>query len=51
MVLNAERWTLRAKEKKKIQAVEMWCYRRLLNILSKDKRTNKSILNELNIEK
>ena len=29
----------------------MWCYRRLLNVSWKDKRTNKSILNELNIER
>ena len=48
---GAEGWTLRAEEKKKIQAAEMWCYRRLLNISWKDKRTNKSILNELNIER
>ena len=48
---GAEGWTLRAEEKKKIQAAEMWCYRRLLNLSWKDKRTNKSILNELNIER
>ena len=48
---GVEGWTLRAEEKKKIQAAEMWCYRRLLNLSWKDKRTNKSILNELNIER
>ena len=42
---------LRAVEKKKVQAAEIWCYRRLLNVSWKDKRTNKSILNELNIER
>ena len=37
---GAEDWTLKAQEKKKIQPAEMWCYRRLLNVSWKGKRTN-----------
>ena len=45
---GAEGWTLKTDDKKKIQAAEMWCYRRLANVSWKDKRTNRSILEELN---
>ena len=47
MTYGAEGWTLRADEKKRIQAAEMWCYRRLLNVTHKDRRTNDSILSDL----
>ena len=48
MTYGAEGWTLRADEKKRIQAAEMWCYRRLLNVTYKDRSTNSSILSDLN---
>ena len=48
---GAEGWTLRADEKNRILAAEMWCYRRLLNVTHKDRRTNVSILEELNTER
>ena len=44
---GSEGWTLRKTDEKKIESSEMWCYRRLLRISWKDKRTNKSILQEL----
>ena len=44
---GAEGWTFKADAKKKIQAAEMWCHRRLLNITYKDRRTNASVLVEL----
>ena len=47
MTYGAEGWTLWADEKKRIQAAEMWCYRRLLNVTHKDRRTNDSILSDL----
>ena len=47
MTYGAEGWTLRADEKKRIQAAEMWCYRRLLNVTYKDRRTNESVLSDL----
>ena len=48
---GAEGWTLKSDETKKIQAAEMWFHRRLLNVTYKDRRTNTSILNELNIKR
>ena len=50
MTYGAEGWTLKAEEKKRIQAAEMFCYRRLLNVSWKDKRRNVDILNELKTE-
>ena len=41
---GAEGWSLKADDIKKIKAAEMWCYRRLLNVTFKDRRTNLSIL-------
>ena len=48
MTYGAEGWTLRSDEKKRIQAAELWCFRRLLNVTYKDRRTNVSILENLN---
>ena len=47
LTYGAEGWTLWADKKKRIQAAEMWCYRRLLNVTHKDRRTNDSILSDL----
>ena len=35
MSYGAEGWTLRSDENKRIQAAELWCYRRLLNVTYK----------------
>ena len=35
----------------RIEALEMWTYRRMLRISWKDKRTNASILQELGVER
>ena len=51
MSYGAEGWTLRSDEKKRILAAEMWTYRRLLNVTHKDRRTNTSILEELNVDR
>ena len=51
MTYGAEGWTLKAEEKKRIQAAEMFCHRRLLNVSWKDKRRNVDILNELKTER
>lgn len=47
---GAETWTLRANERQKIDAFEMWCWRRMLRISWTVHRTNVSILNELKIK-
>ena len=48
MTYGAEGWTIKRKDEQRIDATEMWFYRRMLRISWKDKRTNKSILEELN---
>ena len=44
---GAEGWTLKKYDERRLEAAEMWCYRRMLRISWTEKRTNKSILNEL----
>ena len=48
MMYGSEAWTLRSDEANKIDAAELWFYRRLLRVSWTDKRTNESILSELN---
>ena len=49
LLYGCEAWTLRKTDEAKINAAEMWFYRRLLRISYTEKRTNKSILEELNV--
>lgn len=49
LTYGCESWTLRQAERKKIDATEMYCYRRMLRIPWTERRTNVSIINELNI--
>ena len=44
---GAEVWTLKKDDERRLEAAEMWCYRRLLRISWMEKRTNKGILHEL----
>ena len=44
---GAEIWTLKKDDERRLEAAEMWCYRILLRISWTEKRTNKSILDEL----
>ena len=48
---GAEGWTLKVEEKKRIQASEMFCYKRLLHISWKDRIKNSDILNRLNTKR
>ncbi|CAH2241660.1 jg26960 [Pararge aegeria aegeria] len=45
----SETWTPRESGEKKIDVLEMWCWRRMLRIPWNAFRTNKSILEELGI--
>ena len=51
MMYGSEAWTLRSDEVNKIEAAELWFYRRLLRVSWTDKRTNESILSELNTKR
>lgn len=46
----AETWTLKMADRRRIDALEMWCYRRLLRIPWTARRTNESILRQLGIQ-
>ncbi|GAH15691.1 unnamed protein product, partial [marine sediment metagenome] len=47
LLYGVESWTLRKADENRIMAAEMWFWRRMLKISWKDKRTNVSILQEL----
>ena len=44
---GSECWVLKNIDKKKIEAFELWCYRRLLRISWTEKKTNEWILNKM----
>lgn len=47
LLYGMEAWTLKKLDIKKIEAFEMWCYRRVLNIPWTDKVTNLEVLRRL----
>ena len=44
-----ESWTLKKAEHWRIDAFELWCWRRLLRVLWTARRSNQSILKEINL--
>ena len=47
---GSESWTLKKAECQRIDAVELWCWRRLLRVPWTARRANQSILKEINPE-
>ena len=45
-----ESWTIKKAERQRIDAFELWCLRRLLRVPWTAKRSNQSILEEMNPE-
>ena len=45
-----ESWTIKKAEHQRIDAFELWCWRRLLRVLWTAKTSNQSILNEISPE-
>ena len=43
-------WTIKKAERRRIDAFELWCWRRLLRVPWTARRSNKSILKEINLE-
>ena len=43
-----ESWTIKKVEHRRIDAFELWCWRRLLRVPWTAKRSNQSILKEIN---
>ena len=47
---GCESWTIRKAEHQRIDAFELWCWRRLLRVPWTAKRSNQSILKEISLE-
>ena len=47
---GCERWTIKKAERWRIDAFQLWCWRRLLRFLWTPQRSNQSILKEINPE-
>ena len=50
VVYECESWTIKKAEHQRIYAFEVWCWRRLLRVPWTAKRSNQSILKEINPE-
>ena len=48
--MDVESWTVKKAESQRIDAFELWCQRRLLRVPWTEKRSNQSILKEINLE-
>ena len=47
VIYGCESWTVKKAERKRIDAFELWCWRRLLRVLWTARRSNQSILKEM----
>jgi hypothetical protein len=47
VIYGSESWTMRKKERKKIDAFELWTWRKILRVPWTEKRTNFSVLEEV----
>ena len=50
VMYGCESWTIKKAEHRRIDAFELWCWRRLMRVPWSARRTNQSILKEINIE-
>ena len=48
--MDVENWTIKKAERRRIDAFELWCWRRLLRILWTARISNQSILKEISPE-
>ena len=48
VMYGCESWTIRKAEPRRIDAFELWCWRRLLRVPWTARRSNQSILKEIN---
>ena len=47
VMYGSERWTVKKAEHRRIDALELWCWRRLLRVPWTARRSKQSILNEI----
>ena len=50
VMYRCESWTIKKPERQRIDALEMWCWRRLLRVPWTARRSNQSILKEISPE-
>ena len=50
VMYGCESWTVKKAERRRIDAFELWCWRRLLRVPWTARRSNQSILKEINTE-
>ena len=50
VMYGCESWTVKKAERRRTDAFELWCYRRLLRVPWTARRSNQSILKEINPE-
>ena len=50
VMYGCENWTIKKSEQQRIDAFELWCWRRLLRVLWTARRSNQSNLREINPE-
>ena len=50
VMYGCESWTIKKSEHQRIDAFELWCWRRLLRVPWTERRSNKSILKEISPE-
>jgi len=50
VTFGCESWTGKKTERQRIDAFELWCWRRLLKVPCTARRSNQSILREINPE-
>ena len=50
VIYECESWIIKKAECQRIDALELWCWKRLLRVPWTARRSNQSILNELNPE-
>ena len=50
VMYGCETWTVKKAERRRIDAFELWCWRRLLRVPWTVRRSNQSILKEINPE-
>ena len=50
VMYGCENWTIKKAERQRIDAFELWCWRRLLRVPSTARRSKQSFLKEINPE-
>ena len=50
VMYGCESWTIKRAERQRIDAFELWCWKRLLRVLWTEMRSNQSILKEISPE-